>query len=123
MNIIIIGTNLKRLKKIENQLKDDEFNIFLTKSTLEALDIIKGANIKAVICDHRIQISNVLNFPSWIASETGVLPPYFILSNKLTKKDIDCHENAQKVTGHFKDLDKIKELRSILKEQEELQSI
>ena len=100
------------MRKILDKNKN---NVFLIKSSLRAIETIRGGMIDAIICDRKIQIGDPLHFPHWIIDEIGFLPPYFILSNKIKENDIPQYKNSNKIMGIFKNMKEISQLKEILK--------
>lgn len=114
MNILVVAKSKEAISAIQSCLKEEGYTVYGTTSTLGALEMIKAAPLEAVLCGHHIQIVDVLDFPRWISSETGRLPPYFILSEELQEEDILQHKNARMVAGFFKTLEEVRGLKGIL---------
>ena len=120
MNVLVVGRACKELDLVGDALEVQDYAVYSTASTLRALDVIKNVSLKAVICGHDIQIIDVLKFPRWILTEAGRLPPYFVLSKKLTWGEIAEHENGPMITGLFNCLEEMKDLKNTLRGQRQL---
>ena len=114
MNILIVGKNQKALYTMQSLLEDDGYTVYSTASTLQALEMIKSITMAAIVCEYQMQIIDALKFPRWISLETGVLPPYFIISEDLTEDDIKNHENAQMITGVYRNPREMEQLKITL---------
>ncbi|MCY4644076.1 MAG: hypothetical protein OXB88_05605 [Bacteriovoracales bacterium] len=117
MNILLIVKDDQKTARI-GLLEKQGFTVHATKSTLHALEILKTVLVQAVICEKQIQITDGLNFARWAYKEVGFLPPYFILSKKLTENDVQKHRNGEMITGILKDFTEIKNIKAILNQFE-----
>ena len=111
MNILIIHSKKEPLDNIQLELEKDKHMVYSTMSTLNAIDIIKEDSIDAIISSYDIQIMNGLDLPNLIIEEAKFLPPYILISDKLTEKLVSDHKNAPFISRFFKSSKKIKDIK------------
>ena len=114
MNILVVGKNQHSLYTIRSQLETEGHTVYSTTSTLQAIEMVKSISIAAIICEYQIQIVDGLKFPHWISSETGFLPPYFIVSEEISEEDVKNHENAEMITGLYRTPEELGQLKLAL---------
>ena len=105
---LVVEESLGDLAYIKDWLEGRGATVFVTSSTLKGLEIARTGSVDAVICGEKIQIGTVLSFPQWIFSETGFVPPYFIISEQLSHEELFSSQSTSMVKGLFASFEEAK---------------
>ena len=114
LRILIVAHSRADLQAIQISLEAEGYEVYATRSTLRALEMVKAVPLAAVVCGLRMQIGDALSFPQWILSEVGHLPSYFIISEELAESEVVCHKNFQMISGVLRGLGEVGRLRALL---------